>query len=80
MCAAILIGITQKKRCRRSSRRSKEGLQVNKDIQKAYDALVPADQLVVDAMIVALYQKDKELRNVTQEVMKLLDQKGKPES
>ena len=43
------------------------------DIKSAYESLVPADQLVVDAMIVTLYKKDKQIRDVTSEVIKYIN-------
>jgi hypothetical protein len=45
---------------------------------KAYDELVPAEQLVVDAMIHALYSKEIKLRNVVKEVEKYLSTKETP--
>ena len=45
---------------------------MNEEILKAYKSLVPADQLVIDAMIVALFKKDKQIRDVTSEVHKYL--------
>jgi len=47
---------------------------VDKEIIKAYDSLVPADQLVIDAMIVALYKKDKQIRDLVSHVHKKLDE------
>ncbi len=34
------------------------------DVLTAYNYLVPADQIVIDAMIIALYKKDKEIRKI----------------
>ena len=45
---------------------------MNSDIQKAYESLVPADQLVIDAMIVSLYKKDKQILDLVTEVQKFL--------
>lgn len=49
--------------------------EMDNDIQTAYESLVPADQLVIDAMIVSLYKKDKQIRDMTTEVMKFLSDK-----
>lgn len=46
---------------------------MKKEVQEAYDRLVPGDQLVVDAMIITLYQKDKQIRDCVKEVQKFLD-------
>jgi len=37
---------------------------MDENIRKAYEKLVPADQLVIDAMIVALSTKDTQIRNL----------------
>ena len=42
------------------------------NVRKANKMLVPKDQLVIDAMIIALYEKDKQLRDVLKEVEKRL--------
>lgn len=39
----------------------------------AYEYLIPADQILIDAMIIALYKKDKELRKL----VKAIQEKGK---
>ena len=43
------------------------------NVGKAYESLVPKDQLVIDAMIIALYQKDLEIRKLYKGVMEQLD-------
>ncbi len=40
---------------------------------RAYKDLVPNDQLIVDAMVVALSQKDKQIRDLVQHVTQELD-------
>ena len=45
---------------------------MEKELQKAYDYLTPKDQLIVNAMIIALYEKDQQIRNCTIEINKLL--------
>ncbi len=42
------------------------------DVGKAYESLTPKDQLVIDAMIIALYQKDVENRKLYKGVMEQL--------
>ena len=37
---------------------------MNKNLLDAYKKLVPADQAVIDAMIIALATKDKEISNL----------------
>jgi hypothetical protein len=49
---------------------------MNNDVRLAYEALVPRDQIVVDAMIISLYEKDAQLRKVLVEVECML---SKPE-
>ena len=49
---------------------------MDSDVQKAYDYLVPADQLVVDAMIVTLYQKDMRIRELAEDVLKHMEGDG----
>jgi len=44
----------------------------------AYDKLVPTDQLIIDAMISALYGKDLALRKCVEGVHELLERKEKP--
>jgi len=46
-------------------------------VHQAYKSLAPADQLVVDAMIVALYQKDKQIRDLVKHVTARLDKAAK---
>ena len=43
---------------------------MNSEVGKAYELLEPKDQLVVDAMIIALYQNDQENRKLWEEAMK----------
>ena len=38
------------------------------EVKKAYEYLVPTDKLVVDAMIVALYQKDMKIRELVESI------------
>jgi hypothetical protein len=45
---------------------------VNKEIQKAYDTLVPADQLVVDALILMLVANDNKIKETLQQVSEFL--------
>lgn len=45
---------------------------MDKKILTAYSKLVPKDQLVIDAMIISLYQKDKQINALVEEQMKLL--------
>lgn len=52
---------------------------MNAEAIKAYDSLVPADQLVIDAMIVTLYKKDKQIRELVSEICKDLEE-TKPNS
>lgn len=42
---------------------------MNAQVLQAYEALVPADQLVIDAAIITLYKKDVEIRKLVQDVM-----------
>ncbi len=42
-------------------------------LQQAYESLVPGDQLVIDAMIVTLVKKDKQIRDLVQAVHKELE-------
>jgi hypothetical protein len=37
---------------------------MDENVRKAYDKLVPVDQLVIDAMIVALSTKDIQIRGL----------------
>lgn len=46
------------------------------EVRKAYDHLVPADQLVIDAMIVALYKKDKQIAECVRAVNEMMGEKG----
>ena len=46
---------------------------------RAYDDLVPADQLVVDAMIVTLTKKDKQIKELVADIHKWLDAKERDE-
>ncbi len=46
-------------------------------VVKAYDMLVPKDQLVVDAMIIALYEKEVEIRKMATGINELLSSKEK---
>ena len=39
--------------------------------RQAYDSLVPADRLVIDAMIFTLANKDRELQKFATDVMKM---------
>jgi len=42
-------------------------------IRKAYESLVPADQLIVDAVIITMAKKDREIRDLVTEVHKFLN-------
>lgn len=46
---------------------------MDKTVAKAYDALVPADQLVVDAVIATLYTKDRQITDLVKHISKELD-------
>ena len=35
-------------------------------LQQAYESLVPRDQLIIDAMIVTLAKKDRQIRDLVQ--------------
>ena len=48
------------------------------ELIKAYDTLVPVDQLVIDAVVSALCKKDREIRNCVVEINKLLDDDESP--
>ena len=48
---------------------------MNKTVTKAYELLVPNDQLVIDAMIASLVQKDKQIRDLVAHISKQLDEK-----
>jgi hypothetical protein len=52
---------------------------MNKDVLAAYEKLVLADQLVIDAMIVALYKKDCEISRMAVHIMESSDEPKKPE-
>ena len=43
---------------------------------KAYDSLVPTDQLIIDSMIIALQQKDKRIRELCDHILVRMDTKG----
>ena len=45
------------------------------EVAKAYDDLVPADQLVVDAMIIVLTKKDREIQELVASILRQLDTK-----
>ncbi len=49
---------------------------MDKDVSKAYDELVPQDQLVIDAMIVTLYKKDQEIRNLVAGLLRRVEQES----
>ncbi len=42
-------------------------------LQKAFDTLVPKDQLIVGAMIIALTTKDQEIAELTEHVRRQLE-------
>lgn len=46
---------------------------MNKEIQKAYDTLVPSDQLVIDALILMLVAKDNRIQETLQQVSEFLN-------
>jgi len=52
---------------------------MNTAVIEAYDQLVPSDQLIIDAMVVALFQKDKQITEMAREVMKMLDNQRETE-
>ena len=37
---------------------------MNDEVQKAYDYLTPADQLIIDSLITALFARDMQIRNL----------------
>ena len=41
--------------------------------RKAYDSLTPFDQLIVDSVIIALIEKDKQIRDLVKAVNAQLD-------
>ena len=41
---------------------------MDEKVSKAYEMLAPEDQLVIDAMIAALWKKDNQLRDVLKEI------------
>lgn len=43
---------------------------------KAYETLVPNDQLIVDSLIVRLVEKDKQIHGLIGQLQELLDEKG----
>lgn len=45
---------------------------MDKKILTAYRKLVPKDQLIINAMIISLYQKDKQISALVEEHKKLL--------
>ena len=45
---------------------------MNKDILAAYEYLVPTDQLIIDSMIIALYNKDKKIKQLTDHILQTL--------
>ena len=48
---------------------------MDKRVLQAYEMLVPADQLVVDAMIASLFKKDEQIGDMVKELHKRLDEK-----
>lgn len=48
---------------------------MDKQVIRAYDKLVPADQLIIDAMIAALSVKDREVSSLTKELIRLVNEK-----
>lgn len=52
---------------------------MNNVVLKSYEALVPADQMVVDTLILTLTQKDKQIAELVVYVQKHLDKATKVE-
>lgn len=48
------------------------------EVLKAYDSLVPADQLVIVAVIISLSKKDKEIHNLATAVSEGLGGADRP--
>jgi hypothetical protein len=53
---------------------------MNPKIIKAYDSLVPIDQIVIDSMIATLVGKDKQIKDMATGIHELLDRKEEDES
>lgn len=45
-------------------------------VQMGYDSLVPTDQYVIDAMILALVKKDKQIKDLVDQIHKMLDKEN----
>ena len=41
---------------------------MHKNIIKTYEQLIPADQTVIDLVVIALAQKDKQIKELTQDI------------
>ena len=41
---------------------------MHKNIIKTYEQLIPADQTVIDLVVIALAQKDKQIKELTQAI------------
>lgn len=58
-----------------ASKASMEGETVTSELIAEYDRLVPADQTIIDCMILTLVNKDKQINSLCKEVQKELDRK-----
>ena len=41
---------------------------MHKNIIKTYEQLIPADQTIIDLVVIALAQKDKQIKELTQDI------------
>lgn len=48
---------------------------MDKKILEAYEYLVPVDQLVIDAMVISLFKKDKQIGELVKELTSSLVEK-----
>ena len=51
------------------------GLNMDDVVLKAYEYLIPADQCVIDTLIMILYNKERSVQEITKEVNKILEKK-----
>lgn len=47
---------------------------MNPEVLKAYESLVPNDQLIIDAIIASLYRKDKQIRDLVKHIQNSIDE------
>lgn len=43
---------------------------VDNNILRAYEYLVPKDRLIIDAMVIALYEKEKKKESIVTDILK----------